>query len=33
MIYGYVNVRTLLWIGAGVTFALSALLCLFLMFF
>ena len=31
MIYGYMNVRTLLWIGASVTFALSALLCLFLL--
>ena len=31
VIYGYVNVRTFLWIGASITFALSAPLCLLLM--
>ena len=31
VVYGYVNNRPLLWIGAGVTFAVSALLCLLLL--
>ena len=29
-IYGYVNMRPLLWIGASVSFAISALVCLLL---
>ena len=29
-IYGYINMRNLLWMGASVSFAISALLCLLL---